>query len=450
MNSIAVIILSLLYLVLLAAIIVNERGVINKCGADSFTVILIFLVIYIILPSFVMHMLLGIYGSQLTTSNYFFDKVFSNLGLVDAATVYLLTLLFVLGLYASARLESKRLVGALKNKNLVMRGRTSFLVISILLFICAKFFSGLGTNFLEMYANLVIFRNLGDAVERTFFTANAFALTQTLCWLSAAISYKYFAEGQNKKACFYLAAMLISAFLMASRRGLIFPVLILYLSSVLYKNNFHFRKIFFLMPVVIIWVAFGKEVTGGLANNVDAEIVLDGYQSTQSMILRATADIGISQVESWATFQFLEIFPRFGLDHLLSILRRVPEGMIGLDIDWPERIVRISTEAFATPNDADIPPGLIGQSWLDFPILGSFFWGIMIGIQSRILNIWASRVAHSPTKIVFIVLLSLVIAMPLNTGSYDFIFSIDIIFLVVIVMIMFKVGENYEKIESGS
>jgi hypothetical protein len=136
--------------------------------------------------------------------------------------------------------------------------------------------------------------------------------------------------------------------------------------------------------------------------------------------------------------QHFDVSPRLGIDHLLSALRKIPDGMIGLNIDWPERIVRIATKTFATANDADIPPGLIGQSWLDLPIIGSLVWGLVIGFQSHFLDRWTARTANTPSKAIFTTLLTIVIALPINTGSYDFTFSVDIIFLVLLLTLFFR------------
>jgi hypothetical protein len=74
--------------------------------------------------------------------------------------------------------------------------------------------------------------------------------------------------------------------------------------------------------------------------------------------------------------------------------------------------------------------------------LGAVLWGLFIGAQSRLLDCWASRFARTPSRVVFVVLLSLVIALPINSGSLDFSFSIDIIFLAILMMLFFRARET--------
>lgn len=448
MSTTASFFVATLYLLVAATIAVHEYRVIVKNGGDSFTVILAFVFIYLLLPSIGIHALLGAYGNGLRTGNDFFDKVLSRLDLTDSLMVCLLTFSFILGLYLSAGFgRTARRQGHFPSRELQTRRWLVFSCIGLLTFVCGKFFMGLGENFLERYAALILFRNQDPSSVRTFFSANAFSLTQTLTWLAAGVFFIYFAEKKRLNAAVYFAIMLSAAFLMGSRRGLIFPVLIIYLCSVLLSQNLHFRKLAFFVPLIVLWVSFGKELTGSIAYDVETDAVLSKYESAGSALLRALSDIGISQIQSLAILQHFEVAPRFGVDHLLSALRRIPDGMIGLDIDWPERVVRITTEAFASSADADIPPGLIGQSWLDFPVVGALMWGVFIGIQSWLLNRWASRVTHSPAKVVFVVLLSIVIALPINSGSLDFTFSVDIIVLVLLMAFFFR---TYSKGRSPS
>lgn len=440
-----------LYLLVAAAIATNEYRNIAQRGGDSFTVVLAFVFIYLLLPGVGIYSLLGVYGADLRTGNIFFDKVFGRLDFVDSLMVCFLTFIFILGLYLSVGFRrTGRGSGGASKKELGLRGWGVFLGISALFFVCGKFFMDLGGDFIERYVNLILFRNLDSSSDRTFFSANAFSLTQTLTWLAAGIFFIYRAEKNHLIAALCFFVMLFSAFLMGSRRGLIFPVLIIYFSSILLRSELHFRKLLVFVPLVLLWVAFGKELTGSVAYSVEAEAVIGNYESPGSMMLRAFSDIGISQVQSLAVLQHFETFPRLGFDHLLSVLRRIPDGMVGLDIEWPERIVRITTEAFASKGDADIPPGLIGQSWLDFPVLGAVLWGLFIGAQSRLLDCWASRFARTPSRVVFVVLMSLVIALPINSGSLDFSFSIDIIFLVILIMLFFRARDRSALDAKGS
>lgn len=439
MTPVVSLLIAVAYLATAIMLATKEYNIIQRHGADSFTVVLAFVFIYLLLPGVGIHALFGIYGPSLRSGNSFFDKIYDQLNSVESLIVFFLTLLFITGLYIAGGLQRLKRKKASYTKLRELQPRELIIWVSIFvgMAICTKFFLDLGENFLERYAGLILFRNLDSSIERTFFSANAFSLTQTLTWLSAGVFFLYLSSGQKSKSLVFFFIMLFSAFLMGSRRGLIFPLLIVYLSSILLYSNLHLKKLLFIIPIIILWIGFGKELTGSIAYDGETSEVLSNYESTGSLFLRAFSDIGISQVQSFGVLQHFGFSPRLGVDHLLSVLRRLPDGMIGLDIDWPERIVRITTHTFASMNDADIPPGLVGQSWLDLPIFGALAWGLIIGIQCRFLNQWMSRTTHSPAKAVFITLLGTVIALPINTGSFDFTFSVDIIFMVALLLFFF-------------
>jgi hypothetical protein len=103
--------------------------------------------------------------------------------------------------------------------------------------------------------------------------------------------------------------------------------------------------------------------------------------------------------------------------------------MLGWDFNFPERIVRISTEAFADPYAQDIPPGLFGQMWLDFRVLGPAVWGVMFGLQVALVQVLFEKTQKTLQSCAVFVLIIFVVALPIGTGSFDFTFSVDIIAL---------------------
>lgn len=103
-----------------------------------------------------------------------------------------------------------------------------------------------------------------------------------------------------------------------------------------------------------------------------------------------------------------------------------------------ERITRITTALFTSPTDADIAPGLIGASWLDFPVIGAFLWGIGLALQCGIVEYCRSRVRPGPNSTAVVVLISTIIAMPINTGTYDFTISVDIVLLIIVMATSIK------------
>ena len=152
--------------------------------------------------------------------------------------------------------------------------------------------------------------------------------------------------------------------------------------------------------------------------------------------MRAACEVGVSLTESlWGTVTLLPIGPRFGIDHLMSVMRLFPEGVMGLDFNFPERVVRLSTEAFAGPEAQDIPPGFLGQMWLDFGIMGPLVWGIIFGLQVALLQLLFERTTRSWESASFMALVLFLIAYPVNTGSLDFTFSFDIVVLLVVLFL---------------
>lgn len=435
------VVLAVFYIVIAGLIVFIEQQAVRRCGVDAFTVVLIFIFIYILVPVGGIHLLHGLYGGDVTSGNYFFDTVYKKVDAFNSFVMFLLFIIFMAGFYLLGGRDRgiNREGGAVF---FIERKDGRILLFSILGFLgCFVFFISLGSSMAERYERLILFRNLHELVERDFFSANAFALTQTFAWFSAALLFCYLAGKSNIKLIIFIFLTLFFSILMGSRRGFIFPLLILYSSVLLLHGRFYISRALLVFPFIAVWVAYGKEFTSANAYGVDVEDVLLRYSSVPDFMLRFFADIGISQIESFAVLQNMgELpFPRFGIDHALSVLRRIPEGMIGLEIDWPERIVRITTGVFLSDDAADIPPGLLGQSWLDFPFVGAFFWGVIIGLQVRVINRWARQVSATRERAALVVLLSMVVALPINTGSYDYVFSVDMIFLFIMIFACFKI-----------
>ncbi len=154
------------------------------------------------------------------------------------------------------------------------------------------------------------------------------------------------------------------------------------------------------------------------------------------------SDIRITITESLGTISMIDIPPRLGTDHALSVMQRFPEGILGLDIEWPTRIVRISTETFADEWTVDMPPGLLGQMWLDFRVFGPLIWGLAFGLQIGILQYGWQRMRPSRQSAAVFFMLTFVVALPLNSGSYDFTFSVDIIAAVIVLFFVVRLNRE--------
>jgi Ca2+/Na+ antiporter len=115
-------------------------------------------------------------------------------------------------------------------------------------------------------------------------------------------------------------------------------------------------------------------------------------------------------------------------------------GSLGFDKDaiFPERIVRLSTRTFVDSNAQDIPPGLMGQMWLDCGILGPVIWGVIFAAALSFFQIRFDRKQKTPQAVAFFMMGLYILSLPLNTGSFDFVFSVDIVFLVLFLLIVYK------------
>jgi hypothetical protein len=199
------------------------------------------------------------------------------------------------------------------------------------------------------------------------------------------------------------------------------------------------RAILAMSVPIIIWVAYGKEILSGIAFGGTIEDVTARYESSASAFLRASCEQGLTIVESLGTLTLLPDHLRLGVDHLLSIAQRFPHRLLGFDIDYPKRIVRIATEAFAAPETQDIPPGLAGQMWLDFRVFGPMVWGIVLGAQMSVAQFLFESFERRRDSCALVALFVFIIALPINTGSYDFTFAVDVIATVCALMVGYRV-----------
>ena len=188
---------------------------------------------------------------------------------------------------------------------------------------------------------------------------------------------------------------------------------------------------------ILVWIAFGKELVGLVAFHRTFGDVVGRYETLAASFLRAASEIGLTIVESLGSITLLDLQPRFGVDHLLSVLREIPTSHRWLGV-LPHRIVRLSTEAFASPYDEDIPPGLFGQMWMDFRIFGPVVWGLILSVQMSIVQHVFAHTIRTRQAAALFVLVTLVVALPLTTGTYDFTFSIDIYVLALCILLTFK------------
>lgn len=425
------------YLLILVAVLVTERLRTAPNGPDLFTCFLGLFAVQTLLPGAFITGVIALRGRDIEIRRSFFDKVFQDLDFETAGTILLMTVMFLAFLYlVQIALCGTRSAGEARAPSVILHVaiRPWIAIVAVGLLSCGWLVSSLGGG-VEAYAKLIQFRAGDPSVQRSFLTANAFSLTQTFALISI-VGVTVFLVNRN---WFFFAVAMICAvtfsLMTASRRALFVQLILIYFVFILeYRRLFLGRWLVPIIAVALPIVMYGKELLGAIAFNTRVDFSDFGLGS----IARALMDFGITTVESWATLMYLHVPFRLGIDHLLSVARRVPEGALGLSIDFPERIVRISTETFVGRNEADLPPGFFGQMWLDWGYVGPAIWGIAFGLQMGLLQKLYSVVGKSVGAKAIFALVVFVISLPINTGSLDFSFSIDMFVLFGFILLILR------------
>lgn len=401
------------------------------------------------LPGIVIFGCLSITGLDQPTGNPAFDRIFSTMDGSSALLLLGLTASFVCLVYffmaVGSRFAQHLRTGGQVNQWIVLRASLVRLLIILAcgLILTLISFWRIGDNLVDRYAALIAFRADSDQVRGGTLIQLAYLLTQTWLWISVIALFVFF-ERRGRTIGWYLCltSAVIFAVLAVQRRAIFIPVLLAYLALVLFDGRWRLKFVLAISVPILLVVAFGKEVLAALAFGGSIQDVSGRYQSVAAAALRTASEVGITVVESLGTINLLHLPPRFGVDHLLSVMRGVPLGPIvhwtGQDSGMPTRIVRISTEAFATANDEDIPPGLFGQMWLDFRIVGPVIWALGFAVQLSLAQWVFSSAVRTRVTTAAIVLFTFVIALPLNTGSYDFSCGYDIVVLAFCLIFAFK------------
>ena len=425
--------MSLLYVAFALAVFLFERRRTHGSRVDAITIFVVLFFLQCCLPGIMIYATLPFVDTVEPTGNEAFDNIFRATDFTTALLVLILTIWFAIFFYvgcAVGRLALGRrpaLTSLLPARSLTVMDGRLLLLLAAGLGVTLWSFYLMGDSLVSRYTNLILFRAGFEGIERNTLNANAFALTQSWSWLSVVAVFAI--NERRGKGILWIASValvVIFALLGVSRRALFLPVLLAFLTLVLYSGKWRAGWLLVGSIPVLLIVAFGKELLAAAARGAPLEAVTGSYQSVASALLRPMADMGITIVESLGTLKFLHLDLRYGIDHVLSIAQRFPKGTLGIELNFPERIVRISTAAIADPNAQDIPPGLLGQMWLDFGILGPVVWGLVFGFQMSFLTYLFERIQRSWQSTAVLVLLVFLVALPLNSGSFDFSFSWDI------------------------
>jgi hypothetical protein len=401
-------------------------------GLDVVTVFLAMAYIQLCIAPAGMFALLPFVDQDRPTGVPEWDGIFKATHLSTAWFVWIMVVWFVLFFYAGLALTRLALprpdaeYGPRVRLEVSDRGLIAGLAVALILSIWV--FQTLGDSLFEWYGMLILFRSGYEGIERTALLANAYSFTQTWAWLSVVCVFAVL-ERRGRGVVFWMALALVVAFalLSVSRRAIFFPLLFSYLTLTLVRGRWRLGWLVAWAVPLVCLLALGKELfTATAFGGTGFGEVAAKYQTWLNAVLRACTDACLTIVESLGTLEFLRLPPRFGVDHLLALAQRFPEGMLGLDFNFPERIVRTSTVAFSDLNQQDIPPGLVGQMWMDFRLFGPVVWGVIFGAQVALLQFAFERTEKTLQSAAIFVLLAFIVALPLNTGSFDFSFSNDI------------------------
>jgi hypothetical protein len=422
-----------------------EARRIRAKGPDAISVFSVLFVLQCCLPGIVIYACLPLADPDAPTDVWAFDRIYEAADPAAALLVLGLTAWFIFFFYAfvafSGRLLGRFGTDATRRLRLVFTGSPIRLVIVLtfgLALSLASFYI-LGSSLSERYINLILYRAGLLRGQENQLNAWGFALTQTWTWLSIPALFVIY-ERKGRGLLWWACLVFLAVFVVlgVSRRALFIPIVLAYLTLVLFDHRWRLKWLLVAVIPILIWIAFGKEIFGLVAfHGTTTADVVGRYETIAASFLRAASDIGLTIVESLGSINLLHLPPRFGVDHLLSMLREIPTGHRWLG-ELPPRIVRLSTEAFATAADEDIPPGLFGQMWLDFRIFGPLVWGLLLGVQMSIVQHFFARTVRSKQAVALFVLIAFVVALPLNTGSYDFTFSYDIYTLALCLVLTFK------------
>lgn len=432
------------YVCITGAICLFEAKRIRSSGPDVVTMFMAMFVLQCCAPGIAIYASLPFVDQLHPTGIPAFDRIYSATDLQAALLVLSLTACFAFCFYvvtAACGVLMRRASMRQRGSALMLSGSTARL---LLLLACgfslcvASFFLG-GETLAERYANLILLRGYSEQVKPTLLNGVVATSIEGWAWLSVAalfVTLERARRGLWGLVCLvFIATFMILA---VSRRDFFIPILLVYFTLLLFDGRWRPSVLVALAVPVIAWIAYGKEVFSQITIGGSLGALSERYDTLASLILRASSDMGLTILESVGTVNLLDLPPRFGIDHLMSILPRIYVSSLRLGLDLPPRIVRLSTEAFGSPSDQDIPPGLFGQMWLDFRALGPIAWAIILGLEvSLVQRVFVSTVRTRQAAAVFAII-TFVVALPLNTGSYDFTFTLSTLVLLLGLLLTFK------------
>ncbi|MCD6732474.1 MAG: hypothetical protein LT103_02615 [Burkholderiaceae bacterium] len=431
-------------LLVAGVIVLYESSRVARHGADSMSLFMLIFGIQCVLPLACLGLFFSFASDRVVTEIPLFDGIYEQVRPLDFALAVACAAMFAMVGYLAYAVTVSQL-SALhewrRPRQIGVHRRAYVLIVVVGLLSGVYLLLSFGNGLLGGYASLVRFRNLDESIERGFVNANLFSLTQTFLFVGMLAPFVMGRANRLARAwpIWFLIVAVLASF-GVSRRAVFIPVFFSVLVVLLRKG-----RVGILGPLIVgmlagIVVVFGKpflNVIAGNRSSVDVD-----PEALARYVLLFVSDVGISAVESLGTIAMIDVPLRFGIDHLFSILRRIPTGMMGLEPFLPERFVRYSTEVFLGPDALDVPPGFLGQMWIDFWAFGPVVYGLVIGpllgcietVRRGFVNDWPAAALFSLFLFVF--------ALPLNTGSLDFNFYVDIVGLFLLAFFFVRTSDT--------
>ncbi len=403
---------------------------------DTFSVFLVIYLLQVLAPSGVIFLILAFRGIEgVQVGNPFFDRVYNAASASDALIMGAFSTIFLALAFIVFRAMCGASMARIRPAKLTLRiapwRLRGLVAIGIALDLVLVFSLSSDGSIIDGYRNLIRFRTLAPEIERTALTANLFALTQTFLLLGfLGLFLPSRGRFRGLRFLFWCGVVILLGLACASRRSILIPPILFLFACLLAGRVARVWHVALLGAIGGVVIFGGKQALSHIGGQTSTFIV--PVRSPAENMLYLASDIGISSVESLGTIALAEMPPRVGVDHALSIARRVPEGALGFEDPFPARIVRYTTEIFVDADAADVPPGFIGMMWLDFRWFGPAIYGVacglLLGLLERVRRLFVIDLQASA---IFAVIL-FVALLPINTGSLDYSFSVDIIALTIL------------------
>lgn len=438
-----------LYFFISIALVFVERERIQQNGPDVLTIFLLVFGLQNLIPGVVIPFLLSQYSHAPNTGIPLFDRVYRRVSPEEIFLSGVMSAWFVATLYFTyhnigAWYRSAGRVRQCVRIDIVPWRLWLILALGLVSSLLLLRSMGQGSLMAD-YRSLIIYR-AGSGVAQNVVRSDLLAFTQTFSLISI-LPIVYLASTpsgvwRSIALGVSVACMVALALMCASRRALPLDCIFIYFTFVIVNKKWHRWFIVLALMMFLPLLIYGKTVLSGLGASGNFSGVISAIESTsvRDALLSGFSYLGISLDSSWATFLFLHIPYRFGVDHILSVLARIPLGSLGLDkaAIYPERVVRISSTAFIDAQTQDIPPGLIGQMWLDYGILGPVLWGLAFGAIMGHLRIRFDAKVITLQSGAYYMLILYILSLPLNSGSFDYVFSIDNFLLVLFLLFIYR------------